>query len=100
MLIIQRWVELFNRPRLYPLYELVDRPTGTAVYCDPFASLRQTTSICTDFTQIASKVTRLWIHGFHTFESVRLVYKLVRHCANLTSLSLPWTAIRFLSTES
>ena len=97
---MQRWAELSNRRESYPLYELIDRPTGTAVYRDPFASLKRTVSICHDFPQVASKVKRMWVHGFYTAETDRLVFESLKKCNNLTSLSLPWTTIRHLDAQS
>ncbi|CAO2656891.1 Nn.00g056940.m01.CDS01 [Neocucurbitaria sp. VM-36] len=96
----ERWAELSNRRESYPLYELIDRPTGTAVYRDPFASLKRTVSICHDFPQVASKVKRMWVHGFYTAETDRLVFESLKKCNNLTSLSLPWTTIRHLDAQS
>lgn len=97
---MQRWAELSNRRESYPLYELIDRPTGTAVYRDPFASLKRTVSICNDFPEVASKIRRMWVHGFYTAETDRLVFESLKRCTNLTSLSLPWTTIRHLDAKS
>ncbi|KAF1840615.1 uncharacterized protein K460DRAFT_371820 [Cucurbitaria berberidis CBS 394.84] len=96
----ERWAELSNRRESYPLYELIDRPTGTAVYRDPFASLKRTVSICNDFPEVACKIKRMWVHGFYTAETDRLVFESLKKCSNLTSLSLPWTTIRHLDAES
>lgn len=96
----ERWAELSNRRESYPLYELIDRPTGTAVYRDPFASLRRTVSICNDFPEVASKIRRMWVHGFYTAETDRLIFESLKNCNNLTSLSLPWTTIRHLDAKS
>lgn len=97
---MQRWAELSNRRQSYPLYELIDRPTGTAVYRDPFASLKRTVSICNDFPEVASKIRRMWVHGFYTAETDRLVFESLKNCTNLTSLSVPWTTIRHLDAKS
>ncbi|KAF2844203.1 hypothetical protein T440DRAFT_523687 [Plenodomus tracheiphilus IPT5] len=96
----ERWVDLSPHRRLYPLYELVDRPTGTAVYRDPFAALRRTASICREFPGFGSAIRRVCVYGFYTAETVSLVYESLKECCSLTSLSCPWTAIRFLSRES
>ncbi|KAF2629841.1 hypothetical protein BU25DRAFT_429533 [Macroventuria anomochaeta] len=92
-------VELSNRGSSYPLYELIDKPTGIAVYRDPLASLKQTTRTFSDFPELACKVKRIWFHGFHTAETNRLIADLLRSCNQLVSLSNPWTAIRFLDSE-
>lgn len=96
----ERWAELSNRRQSYPLYELIDRPTGTAVYRDPFASLKQTVSMCNDFPEVASKIRRMWVHGFYTAETDRLVFDSLKNCTNLTSLSVPWTTTRHLDAKS
>ncbi|KAI0572099.1 hypothetical protein Alg130_10633 [Pyrenophora tritici-repentis] len=96
----ERWVDLPTKRSFYPLYELIDRPTGTAVYRNPFATLQQTASICNDFSEFASIITRVWVHGFYTAETVQLVYESLKRCDNLSSLSFPWTAIRYLGYES
>ncbi|KAF2847864.1 hypothetical protein T440DRAFT_470674 [Plenodomus tracheiphilus IPT5] len=96
----ERWAELSNRRESYPLYELIDRPTGTAVYRDPFASLKRTVRINHDFPEVASKIRRMWVHGFYTAETDRLVFESLKNCTNLTSLSVPWTTIRHLDAKS
>jgi hypothetical protein len=96
----QRWAELSNRRSSYPLYELIDRPTGTAVYRDPFASLKQTASTFNDFPELASKIKRMWFHGFYTAETNRMVFNSLQNCKNLTSLSVPWTTVRHLDAKA
>lgn len=96
----QRWAELSCRRENYGLYELIDRPTGTAVYRDPFASLKQTVQTFDKFPGVAAKIKRMWFHGFYTTETDRLVFESLKNCANLTSVSLPWTTIRHLDAAS
>ncbi|KAJ4325161.1 hypothetical protein N0V94_000875 [Neodidymelliopsis sp. IMI 364377] len=96
----ERWAELSNRRSSYPLYELIDRPTGTAVYRDPFASLRQTVRNFNDFPELASKIKRMWFHGFYTAETNRMIFESLKNCTNVTSLSVPWTTIRHLDANS
>lgn len=95
----ERWAELSNRRESYSLYELIDRPTGTAVYRDPFASLKRTVKICNEYPEVASKIRRMWVHGFYTAETDHLVFESIRNCSNLTSLSVPWTMIRHLTAQ-
>jgi len=99
-MVLQRWAELSNRRSSYPLYELIDKPTGIAVYRDPLASLKQTLSVFSDFPELAVKVKRLWLYGFYTAETNRLIADLLRNCKRLASLSLPWTTIRYLDSET
>ncbi|PSN63483.1 hypothetical protein BS50DRAFT_679742 [Corynespora cassiicola Philippines] len=96
----ERWAELSNRRENYGLYELIDRPTGTAVYRDPFASLKQTAKTFNQFPDVASKIKRMWFHGFYTAETDRLVFESLKNCINLTSVSLPWTTIRHMDAQA
>jgi hypothetical protein len=93
---IQRWAELPSRRENYPLYELIDRPTGTAVYRDPFASLRRIVRMCSVYPEVASKIRRMWVHGYYTASTDRLIFKMLTNCTNLRSLSIPWTMVRHL----
>ncbi|KAF1951874.1 hypothetical protein CC80DRAFT_480269 [Byssothecium circinans] len=96
----ERWAELSLRRENYGLYELVDRPTGTAVYRDPFASLKHTVITFNKFPGVAEKIKRMWFHGFYTAETNRLVFESLKNCTNLTSVSLPWTATRQLDAKA
>jgi hypothetical protein len=96
---MQRWAELPSRRTTYPIYELMDHPTGTAVYRDPLACLKQTVRICNDYPQIAWNIKRIWIHGFYATATDRLVFDLLANCTNLRSLSVPWTMVRHLGPE-
>ncbi|KAF2022587.1 hypothetical protein EK21DRAFT_13523, partial [Setomelanomma holmii] len=95
----ERWAELPTRRETYLLYELIDRPTGTAVYRDPLFSLKQTARLCNDYPGLASKIRRMWIHDLYTRETDRLVVELLMSCANLQVLSVPWTSMRNLNGE-
>jgi hypothetical protein len=94
------WAELSNRRESYALYELIGKHTGTAVYRDPFASLKRTGNICTDYPEVASKIKRMWVHGFYTAETDRLIFESLKNCSNLTSLSVPWTTTRHLDAKA
>ncbi|KAF2682702.1 hypothetical protein K458DRAFT_341460 [Lentithecium fluviatile CBS 122367] len=96
----ERWADLSVRRESYSLYELIDKPTGTAVYRDPFASLKQTVTTFNRFPSVAAKIRRMWFHGFYTAETDRMVFDALKNCTNLTSLSLPWTTIRHMDAQS
>ncbi|KAJ6203790.1 hypothetical protein PSV09DRAFT_1115073 [Bipolaris maydis] len=96
----EQWFDLSPHRRLYPLYELIERPTGIAVYRNPFAALQRTASICREFPRFGSAIRRVCVHGFYTAETISLVYESLKECDSLTSLSCPWTAIRYISSES
>ncbi|KAF2468252.1 uncharacterized protein BDR25DRAFT_291017 [Lindgomyces ingoldianus] len=96
----ERWAELSNRRESYGLYELIDRPTGTAVYRDPFASLKHTVRTFDKYPDVASKIKRMWFHGFYTAETDDLVFKSLRNCTSLVSVSLPWTTTRHMDSKA
>ncbi|KAF2626973.1 hypothetical protein BU25DRAFT_459214 [Macroventuria anomochaeta] len=89
-----RWTELSSRRSSYLLYELIDRPTSTAVYRGPLASLNKTLKTFNDFPELAFKVERMWFRRFYTAETNRLTADMLQNCMNLASLSIPWTTIR------
>ena len=79
---------------------MIEKPTGTAVYRDPFASLRQTVKTFNEFPSVAAKIKRMWFNGFYTAQTDRMVFESLRNCTNLTSVSLPWTTIRHLDASA
>ncbi|KAF2797637.1 hypothetical protein K505DRAFT_235132 [Melanomma pulvis-pyrius CBS 109.77] len=96
----ERWAELSNRRENYGLYEMIDRPTGTAVYRDPFASLKHTVRTFDKYPDVASRIKRMWFHGFYTAETDALVFESLKNCINLVSVSLPWTAVRHMDAKA
>jgi len=96
----ERWAELSNRRENYRLYELIDRPTGTAVYRNPFASLEHTVKTFTQYPAVAGKIKRMWFHGFYTAETDRMVFESLKNCTNLASVTLPWTTVRHMDSEA
>lgn len=97
---LQRWAELSNRRENYELYELIDRPTGTAVYRDPFASLKHTVRTFDKYPAVASKIRRMWFNGLYTAETDQLVFESLKNCSNLVSVSLPWTTLRHMDAKA
>lgn len=100
MLTTKRWFDLSPHRRLYPLYELIDRPTATAVYRDPLAGLRRTAGMFGKGSGFGSAIRRVCVQGFYTAETVSLVYESLKNCKRLSSLSCPWTVIRYLSHDA
>jgi hypothetical protein len=47
-----------------------------------------------------SAIRRVCVQGFYTAETVSLVYESLKNCKRLTSLSCPWTVIRYLSRDA
>ncbi|KAF2836511.1 hypothetical protein M501DRAFT_939295 [Patellaria atrata CBS 101060] len=95
----ERWAELSQKRENYDLYELIEKPSGTAVYRDPYRSLRSTSKLFQEYPHIASNVRRLWFNGFYTTETDHYIHDALKKCSNLTSVSVPWTVIRHLSAQ-
>lgn len=79
---------------------MIDKPTGTAVYRDPFASLKHTAETFDKYPSVAAKIKRMWFHGFYTAHTDRLVFESLKNCTNLVSVSLPWTTIRHMDSKA
>ena len=84
----------------YPLYELIDKPTGTAVYRDPFSSLKRTVETFSDYPHLAGKIRRMWFNGFYTARTDQMIFDALHNCSNLSSVSLPWTTLRHLDAKA
>ena len=83
----------------YDIYELIENPSGIAVYRDPFCSLNRTVKLLSDYPAVASKIRRMWFNGFYVSETDQQIFRALRSCANLTSVSLPWTTLRHLGAK-
>ncbi|KAF2806596.1 uncharacterized protein BDZ99DRAFT_537323 [Mytilinidion resinicola] len=95
----ERWAELSQRREAYRLYELVEKPSGTAVYKDPYGSLNRTVQLLADYPEVASKIRRMWFDGFYTYGTDLKISSALRNCTNLTAVSLPWTTLRHLAAQ-
>jgi hypothetical protein len=42
----------------------------------------------------------MWFNGFYTAETDQLVFAALKNCANLTSVSLPWTTLRHMDAKA
>ncbi|KAF2859074.1 hypothetical protein K470DRAFT_265578 [Piedraia hortae CBS 480.64] len=95
----ERWANLsFNR-HSYGLYELIDRPSGSYVYRDPFGSLTLTDTFFQRFPTTAKFVRRLWFNGFYAAKTDGLILSIVANCPCLESLTIPWTVLRRASVD-
>lgn len=90
----ERWANLSMRRRSYSLYELIENPSGYAVYRDPFGSLKHTNRLFASAPTAANHVRRLWFNGFYTAETDKLILSVVASCSQLEYLSVPWTILR------
>lgn len=90
----ERWAELTLRRPSYSIYELIDKPSGYAVYRDPFGSLKHTARLFDSIPTAANHVRRLWFNGFYTAETDKLILSIIAACSELAYLSVPWTILR------
>ncbi|KAK5134394.1 hypothetical protein LTR08_006574 [Meristemomyces frigidus] len=90
----ERWANLSLRRPAYSIYELIDNPSGYAVYRDPFGSLKHTNRLFATVPNTAAHVRRLWFNGFYTAETDKLILSVVSNCSQLEYLSVPWTVLR------
>lgn len=90
----ERWAELSLRRPTYSIYELIEDPSGLAVYRDPFATLRNMDELFRRYPGVARHVHRIWFNGFYTAETDRIILSILRSCADLVNASVPWTLLR------
>ncbi|KAF2723238.1 hypothetical protein K431DRAFT_220427 [Polychaeton citri CBS 116435] len=95
----ERWAELPIGRRRYSIYEMIDNPSGFAVYRDPFGSLKHTDRLFNHIPTAANFVRRLWFNGFHVAETDRLILSVIASCWELEVLSVPWTILRRGTTD-
>jgi len=90
----ERWAELAVKRKTYDIYELIDRPTGCAVYRDPYQDLKNTVQLFVDYPQVTDNVQRVWFHSFYTPNAEALIFKMLQSCRYLSSITVPWTVLR------
>jgi len=95
----ERWAELSQTREQYGLYELIEKPSGAAVYRNPYQTLHRTGDVLSRYPNVADKVRRMWFDGFYISETDAQISSIIRGCANLTSISIPWTTLRHLGPE-
>lgn len=91
----ERWLE----SRI--LTNLHAEPSGTAVYQDPYSSLRKTVGLFRhgDSSALASCVRRIWLDGYYGAETTALMFELLLQLPSLEYLTLPWMALRHGTAE-
>lgn len=95
----ERWTEIPTRRKVYGVYELMDKPKGTAVYRDPFGFLKSAVEFFSHYPGIADEVRRMFFDGFHTVHTDRMIFSVLRSCRHLSSISVPWTLLRHGTAE-
>lgn len=95
----ERWAEISLRRDIYSIYELIEKPSGYAVYRDPYRTLTTTDKLFAAYPKLAGNLRRLWFNGFYCTHTDRLILSVLRSCRNLTSVSVPWTLLRHGTAE-
>ncbi|MCJ1470711.1 hypothetical protein MMC07_009358 [Pseudocyphellaria aurata] len=86
----ERWLE----SRI--LTNLHSEPSDTAVYQDPYSSLRKTVRLFSHSAAsgLTSCVRRIWLDGYYGAETTALIFELLLQLPALEYLTLPWMALR------
>ncbi len=81
------------------LDSLTSNPSSIAVYRDPYLSLRKTSGLFYRYPTLAFCVRRLWFNGYHGLETNALIFSILRYCTNVDHLTVPWTTLRYGSSN-
>lgn len=76
------------------LTALQSKPSGIAVYRDPYCSLRRAARLFRDYPHVATCIRRLWLDGFYGAETNKIIFDMLPKCTQLQSVTLPWTVLR------
>ncbi|KAL1850502.1 hypothetical protein Plec18170_006787 [Paecilomyces lecythidis] len=89
----ERWLESDR------LESLQKDASGQVVYRHPYNDVRETARCFAKCPDLAQNVHRLWFDGLYTVDANKEIFKILSHCTNLRSLSLPWISIRYGTAE-
>lgn len=83
------------------LTNLHAEPSDTAVYQDPYGSLRKTVRLFSRATalDLAPCVRRIWLDGYYAAETTAEMFELLLQLPSLDYLSLPWMTLRHGTAE-
>lgn len=74
-------------------------PSSIAVYRDPYHSLRKTVQLFEINSALAWCVRRISFVGYYGAETNAMIFRVLRRCTNLELVTLPWTALRYGTTD-
>lgn len=81
------------------LDQMDGKPSGFAVYRDPYCALTKTVQLLGTYPSLAVSIRRLWFGGFYDAETLSMVFRVLEMCNDLKTLTLPWTVIRYGNAE-
>ena len=81
------------------LHTVHTNPSSIAVYRDPYHSLRKTFQLFEGNPALAWCVRRISFVGYYGAETNAMIFGILRRCTKLEFVTLPWTAVRYGSTE-
>jgi hypothetical protein len=96
-LYIRRWRGSERWAESKGLAHLHGKPSGVAVYREPYNALKTTAKLVSQNEQAGACIRRLWFDGFHTLETSRSILGVLDNCTFLQSATLPWTTLRYFS---
>lgn len=98
-LYITRWRGSERWMQSRTLHNVETNLSSIAVYRDPYYSLRKTLQLFESNPALAWCVRRISFVGYHGAETNAMIFRILRCCTNLEHVTLPWTALRYGSTE-
>ncbi|KAL8653078.1 MAG: hypothetical protein Q9210_002306 [Variospora velana] len=99
-LYIRRWRGSERWIQSRELHSIVGLPSRDVVYRDSYCSLRKTVKLFTRYPALASSVRRIFFDGFYDTETSAMIFEILQHCSGLESASLPWTTLRYGSSDT
>ncbi|KAL8694886.1 MAG: hypothetical protein Q9218_000550 [Villophora microphyllina] len=81
------------------LHSVNQHPSKDVVYRDPYLLLRKTVDLFAKHPSLASSVRRIFFDGYYGIETNAMIFRILKHCDKLDTVSLPWTTLRYGSAE-
>lgn len=81
------------------LHTLQTNPSSIAVYRDPYYSLIKTLQLFESKPALAGCVRRISFVGYYGADTNTMIFRILRRCTKLEHVMLPWTALRYGTTE-
>jgi hypothetical protein len=76
-----------------------DSNAAPVVYQSPYKSVKATAALFHDYPSLALHVRKIWFNGIHRFDTIGWIFKILSHCHNVRTATLPWTTLRYGSLD-